>query len=252
MEALGLNLGYLLVQILNFAILFVVLRAWVYKPVLNLLQTSREAIAKGLAELGKAKDEVEIEVLDPGSRGLLGIGAKEALVRLSLVEPQEEAPPFEESVEQIARETLHELLIKMKVGASVTIRPEEEMPQDEDAPPFILDISGDDLGVLIGRRGQTLQSLQYITRLIVSQEVQHWVNLVVDVDGYKVRRSKTLKTLATKIAERVARTKQPVALEPMPPNERRAVHIALRDHPAVTTQSVGKGDRRKVTIIPKR
>jgi spoIIIJ-associated protein len=213
--------------------------------------TVEEAIAKGLAELGKAEDEVEIEVLDPGSRGLLGIGAKEALIRLSFAEPQEETPPPEKHTEQIARETLQELLVKMGVKAQVFIRPEEEMPQDEDAPPFILDIMGDDLGVLIGRRGQTLQSLQYITRLIVSREVQHWVNLVVDVEKYKLRREKSLRQLAQRMAERVAFDSQPVALEPMPPNERRIIHLTLRDHPIVTTKSIGKGDRRKVTIVPK-
>jgi spoIIIJ-associated protein len=213
--------------------------------------TVEEAIAKGLAELGKAEDEVEIEVLDPGSRGLLGIGAKEALIRLSFAEPQEETPPPEKHTEQIARETLQELLVKMGVKAQVFIRPEEEMPQDEDAPPFILDIMGDDLGVLIGRRGQTLQSLQYITRLIVSREVQHWVNLVVDVEKYKLRREKSLRQLAQRMAERVAFDGQPVALEPMPPNERRIIHLTLRDHPIVTTKSIGKGDRRKVTIVPK-
>ena len=213
--------------------------------------TVEEAVAKGLAELGKTEDEVEIEVLDPGSRGLLGIGAKDALIRLSFVEPEEEAPPPEEDVEQIGRETLQELLAKIGVKAGVSIRPEEEVPQDEDAPPFILDVTGDDLGVLIGRRGQTLQALQYITRLIVSREVQRWVNLVVDVERYKLRREKSLRQLAQRMAERVAFGGQPVALEPMPPNERRIIHLTLRDHPIVTTKSIGEGDRRKVTIVPK-
>jgi spoIIIJ-associated protein len=125
------------------------------------------------------------------------------------------------------------------------------MPQDEDTPPFILDIVGDDLGVLIGRRGQTLQALQYITRLIVSREVQNWVNLVVDVEKYKARREKALRQLAQRMAEQVSFGHQPVALEPMPPNERRIIHLTLRDHPIVTTKSVGKGEQRKVTIVPK-
>jgi spoIIIJ-associated protein len=213
--------------------------------------TIEEAIAAGLAELGRAEDEVEIEVLEPGSRGVLGIGAKEALVRLSFVELEEEAPIPEESVEQVAKETLQELLAKMGVKAHVSIRPEEEIPQDEDAPPFILDITGEDLGVLIGRRGQTLQTLQYITRLIVSREVQRWVNLVVDVEKYKARREKSLRQLAHRMAERVSFNHQPIALEPMPPNERRIIHLTLRDHPIVTTKSIGKGEQRKVTIVPK-
>ena len=212
--------------------------------------TVEEAIAKGLAKLGKAEGEVEIEVLSPGSRGLLGIGAKEALVRLSFG-PEAEAPPLDESVEQIARETLQEVLAKMGVKARVSVRPEEEVPQDEDAPPFILDVSGDDLGVLIGRRGQTLLALQYVTRLIVSREVQRWVHLVVDVEKYKARREKSLRQLAQRMAERVSFNHQPIALEPMPPHERRIIHLALRDHPIVSTQSIGKGDQRKVTIVPK-
>jgi len=213
--------------------------------------TVEEAIAKGLAQLGKAEDEVEIEVLRPGSRGLFGIGAKDALVRLSFVEPEEEAPSVEESVEQIAKETLQELLSKMGVKAQVSIRPDEEMPRDKDAPPFILDVTGDDLGILIGRRGQTLQALQFITRLIVSREVQRWVNLVVDVEKYKLRREKSLRQLAQRMAEWVSFNRQSVALEPMPPHERRIIHLTLRDHPIVTTKSVGKGDQRKVTIILK-
>lgn len=213
--------------------------------------TVEEAIAKGLAELGKTQDEVKIEILSPGSRGVLGIGAKEALVRLSL-QPEEKAPSPEKSVEQIAKETLQELLARMKVKATVSIRPKEEMAQDEDTPPFILDILGDDLGVLIGRRGQTLQALQYITRLLVSRKVQHWVNLVVDVEKYKYRREKALRQMAQRLAERVAFARQPIALEPMPPHERRIIHLTLREHPIVTTKSVGKGNQRKVTIVPKR
>jgi len=211
--------------------------------------TVEEAVTKGLAELGKAADEVAIEVLHPGSRGVLGIGAKDAVVRLSIVEPEEEGLPLEEDAEQIARETLQELLTRMGFKAQVSIRPDEEMPQDEDAPPFILDITGDDLGVLIGRRGQTLQALQYITRLIVSREAQRWVNLVVDVEKYKTRREQSLRQLAQRMAERVSFNHQPIALEPMPSHERRIVHLTLRDHPIVTTRSIGKGDQRKVTIV---
>lgn len=97
-----------------------------------------------------------------------------------------------------------------------------------------------------------LNALQYVARLIVSREVEHWVNMVVDVKRYKQRRAKSLEQLAERIADRVARTLQPVALEPMPPNERRVIHLALLEHSAVTTQSVGKGDQRRVTIIPRR
>lgn len=244
----------------------------------------QEAITEGLARLELSEAEVEVEVIDQGSRGLLGLGARDAIVRLTPVqstqdaiaekpdraagrqlvepaaaeqEPIEEAEPAateyewsQDQVDQVAQQTLVELLAHMGIEAEVSLR--TESPADDEPPPITVDIEGKDLDELIGRQGEVLNALQYIARLIVSREVEHWVDLVVDVQRYKERRTKSLTQLAGRIAERVARTKQPVALEPMPPNERRAIHIALRDHPSVTTQSVGKGDRRKVTIIPKR
>jgi spoIIIJ-associated protein len=239
-----------------------------------------EAIAQGLARLGLSRENVEIEIVDQGSKGILGIGARDATVHIS---PKQQPAPFEpqgaeplavaepaaeaeepvelvsetaehpwssDQVADVARQTISELLGKMGIDCQVNVR-REAAAEDEPAP-LILDIEGDDVEALIGRQGEVLNALQYITRLIVSREVEHWVNLVVDVERYKERRARSLKQLASRIAERVARTRQPVALEPMPPNERRTIHIALRDHPSVTTQSVGKGDRRKVTIIPKR
>jgi spoIIIJ-associated protein len=142
------------------------------------------------------------------------------------------------------------MLAKMGIEATVNLR--QQIESDDGPPPIILDIEGSEVEDLIGRHGEVLNALQYIARLIVSREVEQWVNLVVDVERYKERRAKSLQELAGRLADQVAKTKQPVALEPMPPNERRTIHIALRDHPAVTTQSVGKGDKRKVTIIPKR
>ncbi len=244
-----------------------------------------EAIAKGLTQLGVSQDQVRIEVLDEGSRGVLGFGARDAAVRLTsltpppaepeaivvshkeppipaeLKEPTEPAEPKQVPIVEpsqarppakvVAREVLSELLTLMGIQATVRIRQDEDTPTDEDAPPVVLDILGNDLGILIGRRGQTLHDLQYVTRLITSREVGEWVHLVVDVEKYKVRREKALKQLANRLAERVVLTQQPLALEPMPPHERRIIHITLRDHPIVTTESVGKGDRRKVTLIPK-
>jgi len=227
--------------------------------------TVEEAIARGLETLGATRDEVEIEVVQQPSRGVLGLGAREAIVRLTRREAEEEPPenlsaevPEPTSglslpeIEQIARETLQEILKKMGIEARVNVRLSEQVAPDEETSPLILDVEGDDLGILIGRRGETLAALQYITRLIVSREVQEWVNLVVDVEHYKARREQTLRQLAQRMAERVSLSRQPIALEPMPPYERRIIHLALRDHPVVTTQSVGKGDHRKVTIIPRR
>ena len=236
--------------------------------------TVQEAVELGLTRLGLKHDDVTVEVVDEGSRGILGLGARDALVRLKPVgtlpdkEPIRQPQPTpelaehpeqesddeyalsQEQVAEIARQTLSELLGKMGIEGQVVLGQSESREEDETSP-ITLDILGDNLNVLIGRQGQVLDSLQYITRLIVSREVEHWVNLLVDVDRYKQRRANSLRKLAERLAERVAQTKQPVALEPMPPNERRVIHITLRSHPTVTTQSVGKGDSRKVTIIPK-
>lgn len=231
------------------------------------------AIERGLARLGLARDQTEIEILEQGSRGILGIGARDAVVRLTRIEAplaavtpgHEEAPGSsteaeqdagqaytisEDEVAETSRQTVAELLDQMGIDCQVVIRTEEAA--DDEPAPITVDVVGENLDVLIGRHGEVLNALQYISRLIVSREVEHWVNMVVDVDNYKQRRAKSLKQLAKRIAERVARTQQPVALEPMPPNERRVIHIELHDHPTVTTQSVGRGDSRKVTIIPRR
>lgn len=223
-----------------------------------------EAIAQGLAELGKTRDQVEIEVLSEGSRGLFGLGAEEARVRISVVEPQvveevveeieekvEEpaAPPAEKDFQQMAKKILEELLAKMGIRARVVIR--QKVDEEGKPPTVVLDIMGDDLGILIGRRGETLAALQYVTRLMVSRETRRWHPLIVDVEQYKVRRERSLRRLAKQMAERVAFSGQTVALEAMPAYERRIVHLTLRDHPTVTTKSVGEGDQRKVTIIPK-
>jgi spoIIIJ-associated protein len=233
------------------------------------------AIERGLTQLGLTREQVRIAVVDSGSRGILGIGAREAIVRLEALavdisaspemaaepgEPASEGEPdlqagdefalSPEQVAEVARQTLAELLGKMGIECEVVIR-KEETAETQDSPTT-LDVLGGDLSILIGRRGEVLSALQYITRLIVSREVEQWVNVVVDIERYKQRRANSLQQLAQRIAERVASTKQPVALEPMPPNERRVIHVALHDHPSVTTQSVGKGDNRKVTIIPRR
>jgi spoIIIJ-associated protein len=233
------------------------------------------AIERGLTQLGLTREQVRIAVVDSGSRGILGIGAREAIVRLEALavdtsaspemaaepgEPASEGEPdlqagdefalSPEQVTEVARQTLAELLGKMGIECEVVIR-KEETAETQDSPTT-LDVLGGDLSILIGRRGEVLGALQYITRLIVSREVEQWVNVVVDIERYKQRRANSLQQLAQRIAERVASTKQPVALEPMPPNERRVIHVALHDHPSVTTQSVGKGDNRKVTIIPRR
>jgi spoIIIJ-associated protein len=250
-----------------------------------------EAVAKGLDDLGVSEDAVDVEVLDEGSRGLFGLGSRQARVRLTFkpqprkepsVAPETkkaEAPEApaerpstpepvtakettitaeaeekqvteeEESTLRIARETVSELLEKMGIDAQVTSRYGEA----EDArsrKPLLVDINGRDLSILIGPRAETLNALQYIAALIIGKELGRSVPLVVDVEGYRVRREQQLRQLARRMAEQAIKTGRRQILEPMPANERRLVHIELRNNPQVTTESVGEDPRRKVTIIP--
>ena len=208
-----------------------------------------EAIEKGLAELGLARDAVDVEVLSEGSRGLLGMGGGEARVRLTAHGAASALPATSTNgTSAAAKEILETLLRGMGLRARVDVLPDEGA---EDSRAFILNIVGDDLGVLIGRRGETLHDLEYMTRLLAAHKTNESVKLVVDVEGYRTRRERSLRELAKRMAERVQSNRQPITLEAMPPNERRIVHLALRDHSTVKTQSIGEGDHRRVMIIPK-
>ncbi len=284
--------------------------AGTYEPVQFHAETVEQAINTGLQALGLKRNEVIIEILEEGTRGLLGMGSKEAVVRImplraprpaselevkapaqpaSAPEPPQEdqpekpvreekqqAPPpqreaakplapkpassapdvSEEDIEEelsIAQATLGQLLDYMGIEATIDLV--KAVPADGEDPedtPWILDVNGDDLGLLIGKRGETLGDLQYITRLIVSRQTQRRSRFVVDVEGYKTRREDVLRTLAMRMADRAKEQGRTMTLEPMPPNERRIIHLTLRDDEDVTTESVGDGDRRKVTIVPVR
>ncbi len=163
----------------------------------------------------------------------------------------ETADLTDQEVGEIAAQLLQGMLDRMDVRAKVQVVEYRGVLDDGQDPPLVLNIGGEDLGILIGRRAETLAALQYLVRLMVNHRVHHWVNLVVDVEGYKARREEQLVRLAERMAERAASTGRAVALEAMPPRERRIVHITLRNHPQVTTQSVGEGEQRKVTIIPR-
>jgi spoIIIJ-associated protein len=148
---------------------------------------------------------------------------------------------------QIARTVLEGLLEKMKVRAKVEASYIDNQ-EDKDEPVLLLDIVGDDLSILIGRRSETLNALQYITNLIVGKELGHWVPLIVDVQGYRIRRERQLRQLARRMADQAMQSGRRQTLEPMPSNERRLIHLELRDHADVVTRSVGEEPYRKVTI----
>lgn len=221
-------------------------------------QTVDEAIEKGLADLGLPRTAVEITILDEGGSGLLGLGSRQARVRIS-VQPEEEdstedpsQPAISEEKDdtlQLVEEVISELLEKMNLEAKVNARYGEKsdnLPFD----PVLVDITGNDLSILIGRRAKTLNALQYITRLIIGKELEHGIPLSIDVEGYRERREKQVRQLARRVAEQVADTGREQALEPMPANERRFAHLELQDEPQVYTESVGADPHRKVVIYP--
>ncbi len=243
-----------------------------------------EAIELGLSKLGVSRESVIVEILDEPSRGLLGIGARPARVRLTTAaRPATPPPPPPQRAERpgaydvdeddddhipllsqavrvqddeldddarVGLATVKELLGRMYIKAQVDVY--RAAPTGGDVAPWVLQIHGRDLGTLIGRRGETLGALQYITRLIVSRELQRRANIVLDVEGYKTRREQMLRKLAVRMADQAVQMGRTVPLEPMPPYERRIIHLALRDRKDVMTQSVGEGEHRKVTIIPNR
>ncbi len=239
-----------------------------------------EAIEQGLAELGLPRESVDIKILDEGNKGLFGLGSRQARVRVIIKEaakpapevaaaPAEEAQPEtpptvpapapkeesdipsdEDQALQVARDTVAELLEKMGITAEVRA----SYIEDDDyngRKPILVDIHGDDLSILIGHKAETLNALQYITSLIVGKELGRSAPLSVDVEGYRTRRKEQLKKLTQRLADQVVKTGRSQRLEPMTPSERRTVHIELRDHPDIYTESAGDGDRRKVVIYPK-
>lgn len=209
-------------------------------------KTVEEATERALAELGVARDQIEVVVLKKGRSGLLGIGAEEARVK---VVPKGQ-PEDEADVAGEAQRVLEEMLRTMRVEAQV--KQSQPLVPGSGVTAVTLDIRGDDLGILIGRRGQTLSSLQYVVNLIVSHGARSRVPVVLDVEGYRERRYRALEELAKRMAERALSTGQPITMEPMPANERRIVHLALREYPNVTSESQGEGEGRKVTIVPRR
>jgi spoIIIJ-associated protein len=253
--------------------------------------TVDEAVESGLDQLGLPRDAVDVEVLDSGSRGLFGLGGRQARIRITILEqtkpeqmkpeppvvetvqpvaPAQSAQPVveapsaqkeavaqketstdEEKSLQVAESVTRDLLDRMKVRARVSthyLEPEEGSTQRT----IMVEIQGDDLSILIGRRSETLNALQYITSLIVGKELGQWVPLMIDVQGYRSRRERQLRQLARRMAEQAVLTGRRQVLEPMPANERRLIHLELRDHPQVNTESIGEEPSRKVTIFLKK
>lgn len=274
-----------------------------------------DAILHALARLGRNRDEVEITVLQEPSRGVRGMGAHEARVRVyvksaramrpadagggplgdeededdeedeeelldlededgaegvevyaadAYVEPEEEpelalttAPlrellPEDASIEEFAVETLRQILGHMGVQAAIEVNePEDDEDEDDEEAPLVLNIRSDDqglLGLLIGRRGDTLAALQLLVNLVVSKQTGHREHVIVDAEGYRARREANLRSMALRVANQVRRSGQPIALEAMPPGERRIIHMTLAETGDISTESTGEGDQRRVVV----
>ncbi len=168
-------------------------------------------------------------------------------------EPEVRRERVNEADEAIAKDLVRDLLTRMGVVAEVVaVDNPSSVPLDADDPPTIfIDVLGRDLGMLIGRRGEHLAQIQYLANLLLNRRLETWTRVVVDVEGYRSRREESLIGLADRVARQVARSRRPIVLEPMPPNERRIVHLTLRSHPEVTTESNGEGNLRRVTVEPR-
>lgn len=226
------------------------------KPLEISAKTVEEAIQIAMNQLNASREEIKVDVLSEGKPGIFGVGTEKAVIQVERLSPMtepEEDIHNEKNVTEVAEEILEMLLDLM--GIEATIIPESLQTtngEEQVTLPLAFNIQGEDLGILIGRRGQTLAALQYVVRLIINHQMKVWTPIVIDVEGYKQRRSEALQALAVRIAEQVRVKGVPFTLEPMPAYERRIIHLALTDHPDVITESTGEGDARKVVVLPDR
>lgn len=241
------------------------------------------AIAAGLTQLGLPRQAVTVEVVEEGRRGILGLGSREAIVRLTPVsrpdtppvesvtivepvlptavaqpaapEPTPETGPVEaesplQQEANVSAQVVEQLLGKMGFQVQVTTR-YTTIYNDDGQQSVIVDVRGEDLSPLIGPRGETLNDLEYVARLMAGNAFHKRVNFLIDVEGYRERRFEALAALAERMANKALKQNRPVILEPMPSSDRRIIHITLREHKDVYTQSTGEGSRRRVRILLK-
>lgn len=199
-------------------------------------KTVNDAITEACQRFTVTSDKLEYEVIEEGSSGFLGIGAKPAVIKARV----------KSSVEDIARDFLRDVFEAMDMTVVVDVK------YDELENYMEIDLSGDDMGVLIGKRGQTLDSLQYLVSLVVNKNIENYIRVKVDTENYRQRRKETLENLARNISYKVKRTKRPVSLEPMNPYERRIIHSALQNDKYVTTHSEGDEPYRHVVVVLKK
>ena len=200
-------------------------------------KTVNDAITEACQKFVVTSDKLDYVVVEEGSSGFLGIGAKPAVIR---------ARVKCSSVPERAREFLDEVFHAMNMVVALDVK------YDEENRNLVIDLSGDEMGILIGKRGQTLDSLQYLVSLVVNKGSEEYIRVKVDTEDYRKRRKETLENLAKNIAYKVKRSKRPVSLEPMNPFERRVIHSALQNDKFVTTHSEGDEPYRHVVVTLKR
>ena len=199
-------------------------------------KTVDDAITEACQKFTVTSDKLEYEVIEEGKSGLLGIGAKPAVIKVRV----------KSSVEDKAKDFLKDVFAAMNLTVVVDVKyNEEENTMD-------VDFSGDEMGILIGKRGQTLDSLQYLVSLVVNKDTENYIRVKVDTENYRKRRKETLENLAKNISYKVKRTKRPVSLEPMNPYERRIIHSSLQNDKYVTTYSEGDEPFRHVVVVLKK
>ena len=208
------------------------------EPVIRTARTVEEAEELALKELGTDRNEVEVEILSRGKAGFLGIGAELARVRVRRITEGGDMASF-------AMNTVNHILNASGISVTTNIR----SANDEEVGGPIIDIVGEDSGLLIGRRGQTLQALQFMVNLIARNQHGDGTRIMLDVERYRQRREASLRDMAVRVASRVAQTGRNITLEPMSAADRRVIHVSLSDYQGVTTESVGLGDDRKVNIM---
>jgi len=240
--------------------------------------TIEEALEKGLMQLGLCEDDVDMEILDHGNKGLFGLGTRQARILLTMKNASEESLDVIESMgsmdldevqpthvkvvdktemnsdEELAIEVTEHVVADLleKMGVKADISSELRIMDESSEHPVIeVEIQGKDLSILIGKRSESLNALQYITSLIVGKELGHWVPISIDVQGYRQRRERQLRQLAHRMADQAVSTGRRQMLEPMPANERRLIHLELKDHAHVITESTGDEPNRKVVILLK-
>ena len=195
-------------------------------------KTVEDALTEASVKLGTTSDKIEYEVIEKGNSGFLGIGSKKAVIRAFV----------KTSPEELVKEFLDSVFKAMDMEVELDIK------VDEDEKMIDVELKGDDMGILIGKRGQTLDSLQYLTNLALNKHSDNYFKVKVDTEDYRNRRKETLENLAHNIAYKVKRTKRSVELEPMNPYERKVIHATLQSHPCVTTRSEGRDPYRRVII----